>query len=237
MHRVEDVLRLAKLLGIAPVAERGRARRRGERDRRPDAPYAVIHAAPMFRYKRWHARGLARARRRISPSRGLAIVATGGPARCRARAISTTLWRGIDVRRLDGTLTWPELATLLAGARVYRRPGYLGDPSCGRQPAARRSRCYGPTDPRLWGPWPVGGLAQPWAASRRDPAARQCLAGAEPAALHALPAGGLSPAPAKATAGALMSCGAARAARRRSGALRHAARAGWRSRLKPVLRQ
>jgi len=24
---------------------------------------------------------------------------------------------------------------------------------------------YGPTDPRLWGPWPVGGLDRPWVAA------------------------------------------------------------------------
>jgi heptosyltransferase-3 len=24
---------------------------------------------------------------------------------------------------------------------------------------------FGPTDPRLWGPWPVGGLKEPWAAA------------------------------------------------------------------------
>ena len=24
---------------------------------------------------------------------------------------------------------------------------------------------FGPTDPRLWGPWPSGGLNEPWAAS------------------------------------------------------------------------
>ena len=24
---------------------------------------------------------------------------------------------------------------------------------------------YGPTDPRLWGPWPAGGLGEPWAAA------------------------------------------------------------------------
>jgi ADP-heptose:LPS heptosyltransferase/O-antigen ligase len=159
MHRVEDVLQLAKLLGIEPVAELV-APQGGERVA-PDGPYAVIHAAPMFRYKRWTREGW-RALAGALASRGLAIVATGGPADAERRYLDD-LWRGIDVRRTDGR-SWPELATLLAGARLYVGP----DTSVTHLAAA--SGCptvalYGPTDPRLWAPWPVGGLAQPWAAT------------------------------------------------------------------------
>ena len=55
----------------------------------------------------------------------------------------------------------PDLAALLAGAAAYVGP----DTSITHLAAA--SGCptvalYGPTSPRLIGPWPVGGLAQPW---------------------------------------------------------------------------
>jgi heptosyltransferase-3 len=51
---------------------------------------------------------------------------------------------------------------LLTRARIYVGP----DTSVTHLAAA--SGCptvalYGPTDPRLWGPWPTGGLVEPWA--------------------------------------------------------------------------
>ena len=69
-----------------------------------------------------------------------------------------------EVRRLDGRLRWPEIAALLRAARLYVGP----DTSVTHLAAA--SGCptvalFGPTDPRLWGPWPARGLPTPWAAS------------------------------------------------------------------------
>ena len=152
---------------------RGRDRARG--------PYAVIHAAPMFRYKRWHAEGWRALAARLA-EHGLAIVATGGPGEAERRYLDD-IWDGDDVRRLDGQLSWPELAALLAGARVFVGP----DTSVTHLAAAAGCptvALYGPTDPRLWGPWPVGGLDAALGRRRDDPAARQCLAGAESAAVQ-----------------------------------------------------
>jgi heptosyltransferase III len=161
LHRVDAVLRLADALGIARVPEvvcpAGPARAGAI----PQPPYAVIHAAPMYGYKRWTAdgwRGLAAELVR----RGLAIVATGGPA-AEERRYLDAIWGGCDppVRRLDGQLDWPELSALATGARVFVGP----DTSVTHLAAA--SGCptvalYGPTDPTRWGPWPAGGLAPPW---------------------------------------------------------------------------
>jgi heptosyltransferase-3 len=58
------------------------------------------------------------------------------------------------------------LTGLLSGARVYVGP----DTSVTHLAAATGCRTvtlYGPTDPRLWGPWPVGGLTASWMASGR----------------------------------------------------------------------
>ena len=52
LHRVEEMLRLADALGIARVPELV-CPRVAETGERPAGPYAVIHAAPMFRYKQW----------------------------------------------------------------------------------------------------------------------------------------------------------------------------------------
>ena len=68
------------------------------------------------------------------------------------------------MRRLDGQLDWPQLAGLLAQARVYVGP----DTSVTHLAAAAGCptvAVYGPTDPRLWGPWPAGGLDSAWDAA------------------------------------------------------------------------
>jgi heptosyltransferase-3 len=68
------------------------------------------------------------------------------------------------VIRRDGQLSWGALAGLIAKARVFVGP----DTSVTHLAAATGCPAvalFGPTDPRLWGPWPDGGLHEPWAAS------------------------------------------------------------------------
>lgn len=159
VHRVEDMLRLADALGIerAPKLTPPRAL---PFDGKPSGDYAVIHAAPMFRYKQWTVEGW-RAVAASLKARGLTVIATGGPA-AEERAYLDDVWRGADVTRLDGTLNWGQLSGLLAGAKVFIGP----DTSVTHLAAAAGCptvALFGPTDPRLWGPWPVGGLNAPWA--------------------------------------------------------------------------
>jgi heptosyltransferase-3 len=162
LHRLEEMLRLADALGIERVPHLvcpgGAAPRRFAA-----GPYAVIHAAPHFTYKRWTRdgwRALAAALR----DRGLAILATGGSAPAE-RAFLDEVWGdGGAVTRLDGALSWPELTALLGKARLYVGP----DTSVTHLAAA--SGCptvalYGPTDPRLWGPVPAAGLDSMWEAA------------------------------------------------------------------------
>ena len=161
IHRVEGVLRLADLLGIARVPELvcPSARPCAEA---PAGAYAVVHAAPMFRYKQWTVAGW-RALAAALAGRGLTVVASGGPAAAERRYLDT-VWEGAPVLRLDGRLDWAQLTGLLAKARVYVGP----DTSVTHLAAAAGCptvALYGPTDPRLWGPWPVGGLTRPWEAA------------------------------------------------------------------------
>jgi lipopolysaccharide heptosyltransferase III len=162
-HRVEEVLRLADAIGIARVPDV--VCPTGERPAdAPQGPFAVIHAAPMFRYKRWTSEGW-RALAAALAERGLDIVTTGGPGQDE-QAYLDSIWQSAatPVLRRDGRLSWREIGAYLAHARVFIGP----DTSVTHLAAA--SGCstvalYGPTDPRIWGPWPVGGLKQPWAAS------------------------------------------------------------------------
>lgn len=161
-HRIVDLLRLTELLGIRECGEVVVPQGSVRSGLLPGDPYAVVHAAPKYTYKRWTADGwqqLAVALRR----RGLATIAIGAKA---DRAYLDGVWRDGDVARLDGVLTWPELTALISGARIYLGP----DTALTHLAAATGTSTvalYGPTDPRIWGPWPVGGLDQPWQASGR----------------------------------------------------------------------
>jgi heptosyltransferase-3 len=160
-HRVREVLRLAEALGVVPVAEPVAPHGAASAGAAPTRPYAVIHAAPMYRYKRWTDDGW-RALAAALSVRGLAVVATGGPG---DRQELDAIWAARpEVKRLDGALSWPELAALIRGAAAYIGP----DTSVTHLAAATGTptvALYGPTDPRLWGPWPAGGLDPVWDAA------------------------------------------------------------------------
>ncbi len=163
-HRIEEVLDIAAgALGIPAAGELVCPSGPVRRDLVATGRYAVIHAGSMFRYKQWHAQGW-RALAVALAERGLAVVATGGGAR-EDRHYLDGVWRdNPEVRRLDGVLTWPELAAIIGAAQVYVGP----DTSITHLAAATGTptiALYGPTDPRRWGPWPLGGLARSWAAA------------------------------------------------------------------------
>ena len=69
---------------------------------------------------------------------------------------------GTKVERTDGRLNWGELAELMAGAAVF-----VGlDTSMSHLAAGAGCptvAIYGPASPHGIGPWPVGGLSEPWA--------------------------------------------------------------------------
>jgi heptosyltransferase III len=171
-HRLEGMLRLADVLGIARVghlvcpggvrpalAPHGGAPplRQGRSD------YAVIHAAAMFRYKHWSVEGWRTAATKLC-ARGLRVVATGGPDAGERAFLDEVFAPLPEVERRDGQLSWPQLARLLAGARVFIGP----DTSVTHLAAATGCptvALFGPTDPREWGPVPAGGLDPVWEAA------------------------------------------------------------------------
>jgi heptosyltransferase-3 len=159
-HRVIEILRIAELLGIPAQAEIVCPTGATHPALAPAQPYAVIHAAPMFIYKRWTADGWRRLATALR-QRGLIPVITGAPG---DRGYLDEIWRDSDVVRLDGKLAWPELSAVIGGARAYVGP----DTAITHLAAATGTptvALYGPTDPRLWGPLPVGGLDRPWTAT------------------------------------------------------------------------
>jgi len=158
IHRVEQVLRLADAIGIARVPElvcpAAAAGSVAEARR-----YAVVHASPMFAYKEWTRDGW-RALAAGLERRELSVVAIGGPDE-NERQYLDHVWQGVaEVRQLR----WPETTAVLRNAAIYVGP----DTSVTHLAAAAGCptvALFGPMDPRVWGPWPVGGLREQWAAS------------------------------------------------------------------------
>src|SRR5215472_11872501 len=127
--------------------------------------HAVMHPNPMYRYKRWNQVGWRDLARALA-ARGLAVVVTQGRDADEQAYVDQLFGDNAAIVRERGRLDWAGLTALLKGAAVYVGP----DTSVTHLAAG--SGCptvalYGPTSPRLVGPWPVGGLARPWAPSGR----------------------------------------------------------------------
>jgi heptosyltransferase III len=159
-HRVLELMRLAECLG-AEGAAKVVCPKAAALPSAPPGAYAVIHATPMFRYRRWTDEGWRGVASGLI-ERGLTVVATGGPDAGERAYLDRVFGPLTQVQRLDGRFDWPEMTALLQRAMVYIGP----DTSVTHLAAA--SGCptvaiYGPVSPRLMGPWPAGGLAEPWA--------------------------------------------------------------------------
>jgi heptosyltransferase-3 len=159
-HRIVDLLRLAELLEIPACAEVVCPSGDIRPDLIPARAYAVVHAVPKYTYKRWTNEGWGQLAMELR-ARGLATMVIGAKADL---DYLDEVWRKCDVARLDGALAWPELSALIGGARVYVGPD-TAVTHLAAATGAQTVALYGPTDPRIWGPWPVGGLERPWAAA------------------------------------------------------------------------
>jgi heptosyltransferase-3 len=160
-HRVVELLALARAIGVPPIPDLV-APSGADAAARPHGRYAVFHANPLYRFRRWSDEGW-RALARALAERGLTVVATGGPDPAE-REYLDRVWNGTEpaVERLDGKLDWPQLAALIRGAAVYVGP----DTSMTHLAAATGCPTiglYGPASPHVIGPWPIGGLDRPWA--------------------------------------------------------------------------
>ena len=159
LHRVEQMLRLADVLDVPRIPELVGPAAAPNSSIVDGGNFALVHATPMFAYKEWTRDGW-RALAAGLAQRGLPIVAIGGPGDAERRYLDT-VWNAVTTAH---QVEWPEMMHLLKRARVYIGP----DTSVTHLAAAAGCRTialFGPTDPRVWGPWPTGGLATPWNAS------------------------------------------------------------------------
>ena len=174
-HTVVQNLRLADLLGIArtytvvaPTVSDPAALDRTVPFAWRDERFAVLHPAPMFHYKRWHADGWRELVGHLIAT-GLRVVITGGPGPAELAYIARTLGdRRCGAIDLAGRLSLAELAALLCNASLYVGP----DTAITHLAAATGTptvALYGPTNPVKWGPWPAGYEADRSPFRRLDP--------------------------------------------------------------------
>lgn len=168
-HRVPEIMRLPAALGIddaakvvPPTAHTSAADLSALAgfDVAAEA-FVVLHPAPRRRYKRWHAAGWCALTEALR-ARGWRIVVTASPVETERAYVGATLGPvRAHVVDLGGRLSLAQIADLLRHARAYVGPDtavtHLAA-VCGTPTVA----LYGPTDPRLWGPWPAGGLHPPY---------------------------------------------------------------------------
>lgn len=167
--RLQAFAKLARAMGlewqprvIAPSAGMTSAAWRPLLGFDPDAErYAVIHIAPRFRYKRWHAEGW-RALIAWLRAQGLPVVLTGGPGEEEREYVRSVL-AGSSARVIDlaGRLRFGQVADLLRRAAVYIGPD-TATTHLAAACATPTVALFGPTDPRLWGPQPATGLERPY---------------------------------------------------------------------------
>ncbi len=124
------------------------------------APFAIVHPSPRWRYKQWTRDGWHALVRHLA-ARGLRVVVTGGPG-ADERSYLDGLMAGLHADlyvRVDGRWSLAQTADVLRHARLFVGPDTATThlaAACGTPTAA----LFGPTDPRIWGPWPASGGAE-----------------------------------------------------------------------------
>ena len=149
LHRREQILRLASMLGLTRSETVLTPRPRALSEVMPVLPYWVLQPGAAFRYKRWNEvswRQLVIYLR----ARGKVVLVSGGGSPEETHYLDQ-VFQGLEVTRLDGKLNWNELVTILLKAE-----GFVGvDTSTTHLAAALNIpvfAIFGPTDPALWAP-------------------------------------------------------------------------------------
>jgi len=122
----------------------------------PGRDYAVVHPTSRWMFKAWHPAGNAEVIDYLAGDMGLAVIVTAAPETEELDFVRDVLNR-VRIRPYDlsGRLTLPELAALIAGARLF-----FGVDSLPMHMAAAVSTpavvLFGPSGEHMWGPWGEG---------------------------------------------------------------------------------
>ncbi|MDX8402983.1 MAG: glycosyltransferase family 9 protein [Mariprofundaceae bacterium] len=155
-HIVQHAIALAKLAGVAPSFKAGLECTDKDVATALSAAgtasgqYVQLHPFARWPYKHWNNKSWRELIQRIIQA-GYKVVITGGPE---DQEKSNALIQHLDVTVLCGRLNWAQLSALSANAAAY-----VGVDTANTHLAAGTGvhtvALFGPTDPCIWGPWPV----------------------------------------------------------------------------------
>jgi len=119
------------------------------------APFAIVHPSPRWRYKQWTRDGWHALVRHLA-ARGLRVVVTGGPGDAERTYLDDLLAGLPDALyvRVDGRWSLAQTADVLRHARLFVGPD-TATTHLAAACATPTVALFGPTDPRIWGPWPA----------------------------------------------------------------------------------
>jgi len=121
----------------------------------PSGRFVVLHMMPQWRYKQWHPQGWLQLAAYLH-AQGMQIVLTGGPQPEEVASV-TSLEQQLpfSVINFAGKLSLADMSQLLAAAMVFIGPD-TGVTHLAAAIGIPVIALFGPTDPRIWGPWPYG---------------------------------------------------------------------------------
>ncbi|QWF70633.1 glycosyltransferase family 9 protein [Methylomonas paludis] len=155
-HAVLENLRFCQPLNIAPSYVLMPPRQADEQSiELPEGKYAVLHIMPQWRYKQWHDAGWLAVTEYLQ-SRGIRVVLTGSN-QAQEQAMLTALQQQLpaNVLNLAGSLSLAQLTGLIEKATVFIGPD-TGITHLAAATGIPVVAIFGPTDPKVWAPWPVG---------------------------------------------------------------------------------
>ena len=115
--------------------------------------YAVIHASPMWIYKRWTLNGWSEIGHYLH-NRGITLVLSGAPQQDEQDYVNEICnLMPKEVINLSGKTTLPELAGIIANAKLFIGPD-TGITHLAAATGIPVIAIYGPTNPVKWAPWP-----------------------------------------------------------------------------------
>ena len=160
-HAVLENLRFCRELDVAPCYALTPPRDDNQAAMRlPRGSYAVMHIMPQWRYKQWQDEAWIKVANFLS-RQGLAVVLTGSASPSERQALRE-LQRKLppSAVNLSGQLTLPQLTALIEKAVLFIGPD-TGVTHLAAATGAQTFALFGPTDPKIWAPWPSG-YAKNW---------------------------------------------------------------------------
>jgi heptosyltransferase-3 len=156
-HSVLENLRFCELLKITPCYRITPPRTALDSKKMliPAGKYVVLHVMPQWRYKQWHEQGWIDVAYYLH-HKGYQLLLTGSRQEHELAVLSRLQAKlPPETRNLAGQLSLSETTLLIEHANIFIGPD-TGITHLAAATGVRTIALFGPTDPKAWGPWPLG---------------------------------------------------------------------------------